>query len=90
MKLDAAAFARLKAPQTTTREATIVERAGRARASVTGKRGVLLRLEHAQWHAVHTFALEQNVSVQGLLIAALDTLFAQRGMPFSTLKDEGP
>jgi hypothetical protein len=71
-------------------EKTIVQRAGRARTGLKRARGVLLRLSHAQWVAVHAFAVQENVSVQGLLIASLDTVFASRGMPFSELKDETP
>lgn len=74
----------------TYQEKTIVQRAGRARTALKAARGVLLRLTPAQWEAVHAFALRENVTVQGLLIASLDTVFASRGMPFSELKDEGP
>ena len=80
----ASAFARLGRREPIV-EKTIVQRAGRARTALKAARGVLLRLTPSQWEAVHAFALRENVTVQGLLIAALDTVFASRGMPFSEL-----
>jgi hypothetical protein len=52
-----------------------------------GKTGVQIRFTRSQWRAVHALALNENVSVQGLVIHALDKIFQERGQPFAGLKD---
>lgn len=72
------------------RERTIAQHAGRTRSNLGAKTAVNFRFSTGQWKAMRILAINENVSLQGLVIVALDRLFASRGMPFSDLKDEGP
>lgn len=61
------------------RPPTIADQIGRKRGNPSGRTGIQIRFTFEQWNAVRKFALEQNVSIQGLVILALDQLSRQHG-----------
>jgi hypothetical protein len=75
---------RKSAPQAST-PTSIADQVGRR--SGGQRTGVQIRFSRPQWRAVHALALNENVSVQGLVIHALDRIFQERGQPFADLKD---
>jgi hypothetical protein len=46
-----------------------------------GPKRIPIRFEHAEWERVHSLAMSENVSVQGLVVYALSRLFEERGLP---------
>jgi hypothetical protein len=78
------AIARKSVPPAST-VASIADQVGKR--SGGERTGVQIRFTRPQWRAVHALALNENVSVQGLVIHALDKIFQERGQPFAALKD---
>jgi hypothetical protein len=82
------AIGRKSAPHAST-PASIADQVGKRSGGehTAGRTGVQIRFTRPQWRAVHALALNENVSVQGLVIHALDKIFQERGQPFAALKD---
>lgn len=43
--------------------------------------GIAVRLGHEDWYRLHDLAVREHNSLQGLIVAGLDELMKQRGLP---------
>lgn len=64
-----------------------IERIARKPMNESSKVNIRVHFRYAQWRALHDLANEKQATLQGIILYALDRLFAERGKEFADLQE---